>query len=148
MNIEMTNELTAGLRATGMRGDIFEVTAIAAGTPAFMPSPDEMDFSGIARWAMNYLEHNPVPEFNYQSRFMVYPVCIPPIPKGPDQIAIGDTDCRCDWEFWNMREILGIVAPSEVEQGLRRRIMNYVKADYLAWCENGSAEEGNVYDGK
>lgn len=142
------NKLESGLRNAGIRGKLSDVTTLPAGTPDFAPSPDEMDFPGIARRAMNYLEHNPVPEFDYQSRFRVYPLGLPPIPKGPDPISIGDTDCRCDWEFWNMREILGLAQPSATEKGLRSRVMSYVKDDHLAWCEMGSAEEGKVYAGK
>jgi hypothetical protein len=145
---DIEQKLEGGLRNVGIRGNLSDIKTLPAGTPDFTPSPDEMDFPGIARWAMNYLNRNPVPEFNYQSRFMVYPVGLLPIPKGPDPISIGDTDCRCDWEFWNMREILGITEQSETEKGLRRRIMGYVKEDHLAWCEMGSAEEGKVYEGK
>lgn len=137
----------SGLRAAGLRGDVTNVAVIPAGPGEVRPSPDEIDFCGIARWAMNYLEHNPNPAWDYHAQFRVYPLGLPAIPPGPDCIAVGDTDCRMDWEFWNMREILGIAEPTETELGLRRHILKYVKDDGFAWCENGSAEEGKVYEG-
>jgi len=140
--------LETGLRGVGIRGELSEITTTPAGGPTLTPNANEMDFHAIARWSMNYLENNPNPEWDYHAQFRVYPVGLPPIPPGPDPIAVGDTDCRMDWEFWNMREILGINEPTQTEKGLRQHILKYVKNDNLAWCENGAAEEGKVYEGQ
>jgi hypothetical protein len=142
------SESVLGLRSAGIRGRVTVKETIPAGPAEFRAGPDEMDFRGMARWAMNYLEHNPNPEWDYHAQFRVYPLGIPAIPPGPDPIAVGDTDCRMDWEFWNMREILGIKDPTPAEVGLRRHILKYVKDDGFAWCEMGAAEEGKIYDGQ
>ncbi|NLX07294.1 MAG: hypothetical protein GXY33_19315 [Phycisphaerae bacterium] len=136
------------LRHAGLQDELTVLETIPAGLPDAPASPDEIDFVAIAGRAMNYLERNPVSQYDYQARFQCGLLHLPPVPSGPDPIAIGDTDCRMDWEFWNMREILGLDQPTTTELGLRRRIMGYVKDDHFAWCENGAAEEGKVYAGE
>lgn len=139
--------METGLRCAGIRGDLKELTSIpAASTPEKTSSPDEIDIIGMAEWALNYLEHNPVKEFNYQARFHCYPLGLPPMPPGPDHVAVGDTECRIDWEFWYMREITGRTEQSETEQGLRKHLLDYVKDDGFAWCTMGACEETKSAD--
>ncbi len=64
------------------------------------------------------------------------------IPLFPD-----DTDARMDWEFPNMREILGLNERGAIEKGLHDRVMGYLKEDGLAWVPPGHFMEGEVYKG-
>ncbi len=140
--------LSSSLHQAGIRGDLSQIAMVPCDAPAAAACPEEIDFPAIAKHAMNYLTRNPVPQYEYQTRFQCSPLGLPPMPAGRDPISIGDTDGRMDWEFRFMRDILGQTEPTEVELHLRRRMMSYLRDDHLAWCENGAAEEGKVYEGE
>ena len=96
---------------------------------------------------MNYLTNNPRPQLDFEPVFQIKPLACPPAPLGHDPIVPGDTDCRMDWEFIYMREMSGSRMGLEVEQGLRKRILGYVRDDGLAWVPPGHFMEGEVYGG-
>jgi hypothetical protein len=80
--------------------------------------------------------------------FFIRPLHVPPTPEGHDPIVPGDTDCRMDWEFMYMREICASKDGTEVQKGLRARVLGYLAADGLAWVPPGHYMEGEVYQGK
>src|SRR5438445_10940359 len=75
--------------------------------PKDFTSPD-VDLTQMARWSMRHLNKNPRANLNYEPVFYVRPMHVPPAPDGHDAIVPGDTDARMDWEYRNMREILGL----------------------------------------
>lgn len=57
-----------------------------------------MDFPGMARWALRALKRNPRPNLDYECRFSLWFLKLPPCP-GPDDhdpITAGDTENRMD----------------------------------------------------
>ncbi len=104
------------------------------------PVPDDLDLRSMARAALNYLRGNPDPARNYECKFSLGPLGIPahvpllpPNRYGYDPIALGDTDCRMDWQYSHMREMAGESEAEVVERGVRRRILGYKRPDNLVW---------------
>ena len=117
-----------------------EISDFAICPPMTAPAADDLDLRAMAAAALNYLRGNPDPERNYECKFSLGPLGIPahvpllpPNKYGCDPIALGDTDCRMDWQYPHMREMAGEPAPEGVEHGVRRRIRSYRRADSLAW---------------
>jgi len=136
---------------TGLPGvvtdpNILSMPDLSALPPNFR-SPD-IDLKLMGSWALRHLTNNPRPSLDYEPVFFIRPMQAPPTPEGHDAIVPGDTDCRMDWEFPYMREILGLDQPSAVERGLRKRILGYVQRGGLAWVSPGHYMEGDVYQGK
>ncbi len=99
----------------------------------------------MAGAALNYLRGNPDPQRNYECKFSLGPLgmpahvpLLPPNPYGFDPIALGDTDCRMDWQYAHMREMTGEAQADAVEAGVRRRIRSYQRADSLLWMNPGA----------
>jgi hypothetical protein len=113
-----------------------------------IPESNDIDLVKMAFHAMNYLTNNPRKHLNYEPVFQIWPLSVPPAPTGHDPIVPGDTDCRIDWEFTHMREMSGSKDDTEVEKGLRNRILGYVRDDGLAWVPPGHYMEGEVYRGE
>ncbi|MDZ4753245.1 MAG: hypothetical protein SGJ11_01955 [Phycisphaerae bacterium] len=118
------------------------VPTLAQGTPA-----TDVDLKSMAGKAMNYLIHNPRKALDWEPVFQIKPLACPPAPHGHDPIVPGDTDCRMDWEYIYMREMSGSRDGLEVESGVRKRILDYVRSDGLAWVPPGHYMEGEVYAG-
>jgi hypothetical protein len=105
-----------------------------------IPAADDLELRAMAASALNYLRGNPDPARNYECKFSLGPLGIPahapllaPNTYGFDPIALGDTDCRMDWQYPHMREMAGDPQPESVERGVRQRILNYRHADGLVW---------------
>jgi hypothetical protein len=98
-------------RPSGLHGVISNVTVLPVGStrplPAGFTSPD-LDLTLMAAWSLRCLRKDPRPNLDYEPVFFVRPMHVPPAPDGHDPIVPGDTDARMDWEFPNMREILGL----------------------------------------
>ena len=119
------------------RGEITVVNAAAKQSPA---RPDDLSLAAMAKSALNYLRGNPDPSRNYECKFSLGPLGIPShVPFLPpnkyayDPIALGDTDCRMDWQYSHMREMAGEPEAEAVERGVRQRIRSYRRADHLVW---------------
>ena len=104
----------------------------------------------MANAALNYLRGNPDPSRNYECKFSLGPLGIPAqVPflatnkYGFDPIALGDTDCRMDWQYPHMREMAGVPEADAVEIGVRRRVRSYQRADSLLWM-NPAAWAGTL----
>jgi len=115
-----------------------------------VPAADDLDLRRMAASALNYLRGNPDPARNYECRFSLGPLGIPaqvpvlaPNNFGFDPIALGDTDCRMDWQYAHMRDMAGEPLPEAVERGVRRRVLSYLRADHLAWM-NPAAWVGTI----
>lgn len=127
------------VRPAGFRGQIEDVRIRRDTVPAQVKPlaeaarPQDMDLKAVARWALHYLIENPRKELDYECRFSIMPMDLPPAPTGHDLITMGDTDCRMDWEYIYMRDICGSAEGNDVEQGVRRRILSYLRDDDLAW---------------
>lgn len=100
------------------------------------PAADDLDLGAMAKAALNYLRGNPDPARNYECKFSLGPLGIPshvpllaPNQYGFDPIALGDTDCRMDWQYQHMREMAGEPKADAVERGVRRRVLGYRHAD-------------------
>jgi hypothetical protein len=136
---------------SGLHGLISNVTVLPVGEtqplPAGFVSPD-LDLHAMAAWSLRVLRKNPRPNLDYEPVFFVRPMHVPPAPDGHDPIVPGDTDARMDWEFPNMREILGLNERGPVEKGLHNRVLGYLKDDGLAWVPPGHFMESEVYNGK
>ncbi|MBM3498973.1 MAG: hypothetical protein FJX74_09920 [Armatimonadetes bacterium] len=120
----------------GYRGDIVEAKLVPApATPGATP-PQDVDLVAMARWAMQYLIHNPSKERGFETRFGIMPLRCPPCPRLNefDPVAVGDTENRMDWEWIFMREISGSDEGREIEAAIWQRILGYVRDDGLSWC--------------
>ncbi len=129
-------------RIVGYRGEIERlqtgeeyqpktVEPLAASSP-----PKDVDLIEMATKAMHYLIHNPMKDRNYECRFEIDLLKLPPSmgPNTPDPyITYGDTESRMDWEFLYMRDMNGSQEGREVEDAIRRRIMGYIRDDGLCW---------------
>lgn len=135
---------------SGLPGTISDVVTEPAGSPSALPagfvSPD-VDPKAMAGWSLRHLNRNPRPGLNYEPVFFIRPMHVPPAPDGHDPIVPGDTDTRMDWEYRNMREILGQKEPGKVERMLHARVVAYLHSDGLAWVPPGHYMEGDVYNG-
>ncbi len=135
---------------TGIPGTISDISISEISSlhplPRNFVSPD-IDLRKMAAWSMNYLNRSPRPNLNYEPVFFVRPMHVPPAPEGHDPIVPGDTDARMDWEYRNMREILGQTQLGEVEKHLHARVLAYLHPDGLAWVPPGHYMEGDVYAG-
>jgi hypothetical protein len=117
-----------------------EISNLVVSRPIAHPAADELSLADMARSALIYLRGNPDPARNYECKFSLGPLGIPahvpllaPNRYGFDPIALGDTDCRMDWQYAHMREMAGDPDPEAVELGVRRRILGYRHADGLVW---------------
>jgi hypothetical protein len=135
---------------SGLHGAISDATVLpiveTKPLPAGFVSPD-LDLHLMAAWSLRVLRKDPRPNLDYEPVFFVRPMHVPPAPDGHDPIVPGDTDARMDWEFPNMREILGLSEPDAVEKGLHNRVLAYLRDDGLAWVPPGHYMEGEVYKG-
>ncbi len=118
------------------------------------PVPDDLDLREMARLALNYLRGNPDPARGYECKFSLGPLGIPShVPLSPsndygfDPIALGDTDCRMEWQYAHMRAMTGEADAEPVEQAVRRRVLGYLREDHLAWI-NPAAYIGESIDGE
>jgi hypothetical protein len=138
-------------RPSGLHGAISDINVLPVGDtrplPAGFTSAD-VDLGLMAAWSLRCLRKDPRPSLDYEPVFFVRPMHVPPAPDGHDPIVPGDTDARMDWEFPNMREILGLKEAGPVEKGLHRRVIGYLHDDGLAWVPPGHFMEGEVYKGK
>jgi len=114
------------------------------------PAPADLSLPAMAASALNYLRGNPDPVRNYECKFSLGPLGIPAqVPLLPsnkygfDPIALGDTDCRMDWQYPHMRAMAGEPQADAVEIGVRRRIQSYRHADGLLWM-NPAAWAGTL----
>jgi hypothetical protein len=118
-----------------------EIRGLAWQAPTQSPLPDDLDLTVMAQRALNYLRGNPDPQRGYECKFSLGPLGIPahvplllPNAYGYDPIALGDTDCRMDWQYSHMRAMAGDPEADAVERGVRRRILGYRHADdNLVW---------------
>ncbi len=132
-----TNHPTQPTLACHFRGQLADVAWCAS---ADRPKRDDLDLRALARAGLNYLRGNPDPARNYECKFSLGPLGIPAhvplLPQntyGFDPIALGDTDCRMDWQYPHMREMAGVPEPDAVERGVRQRIRGYRREDQLVW---------------
>lgn len=116
------------------------LTAVEAGPARGPARTDDLSLPALAKAALNYLRGNPDPARNHECKFSLGPLGIPvhvpllaPNRYGFDPIALGDTDCRMDWQYAHMREMAGEPEAEAVERGVRRRILGYRQADGLVW---------------
>lgn len=136
---------------SGVPGTISDVQVNATGSVKPLPSgfqSSDISLQKMGAWSLRHLELNPRPALNYEPVFFIRPLHSPVAPSGHDAIVPGDTDARMDWEYPNMREILGLKEPGAVEKGLRKRVLGYLREDGLAWVPPGHYMEGEVYAGK
>jgi hypothetical protein len=135
---------------SGIPGEISDVQVEPVRHLSALPSnfvATDTDLQKMAAWSLRYLNRSPRPQLDYEPVFYVRPLKVPPAPAGHDPIVPGDTDARMDWEYRNMRAILGQSEPGEVEQRLHARVLRYLHADGLAWVPPGHYMEGDVYAG-
>ncbi|MFH1008809.1 MAG: hypothetical protein V1800_15135 [Candidatus Latescibacterota bacterium] len=120
----------------GQLSDVGEVESPRPDASSLSPHPrSDMDMVAMARWALWALGNNPRPNLGYECRFHInllnYPPC--PGPNDHDPITAGDTENRMDWEFGYMKDMCGDPLGDEMAQGLRRRIMGFLREDGLCW---------------
>lgn len=136
---------------SGLFGSIAEVRIHAASGVEKLPRnfrSRDISLREMSAWSLRHLNLNPRPDLNYEPVFFIRPLHSPVAPTGHDAIVPGDTDARMDWEYPNMREILGVKEPGKVEKGLHARVLGYLRPDGLAWVPPGHYMEGDVYAGK
>ena len=116
------------------------ITSLAWLPPSATPTVDDLSLSTLAAAALNYLRGNPDPARNCECKFSLGPLGIPahvpllpPNQYGYDPIALGDTDCRMDWQYSHMREMAGGLTADPIERGVRQRILGYRRVDNLVW---------------
>ncbi|MFA5203382.1 MAG: hypothetical protein WC708_03160 [Lentisphaeria bacterium] len=125
------------LLSQSFRGELAVARVSAGGT---VPQPDPLSLPAMAAAALNYLRGNPDPARGCECKFSLGPLGIPahlpllaPNRYGFDPIALGDTDCRMDWQYPHMRAMAGEPLADPVERGVRQRILGYRRADHLVW---------------
>ena len=136
---------------SGLSGSISIVRVNSPDSIERLPSgfrSTDINLRDMSAWSLRHLNLNPRPDLNYEPVFFIRPLHSPVAPSGHDPIVPGDTDARMDWEYPNMREILGLREPGPVEKGLHARVLGYVRPDGLAWVPPGHYMEGDVYAGK
>ena len=153
--LKAVKKTTSSFYPRGFRGVISSINIVQSsqkvGRLSEEQPPIDVNLPIMARWAMNYLIHNPLPERNYECRFSLYPtripVCVPSVPRpdAMDPVAIGDTDVRMALEFIYMREICASNDGKDVEEGLLKRVLGYVGKDGLSRVPPYSVY---IYDGK
>jgi hypothetical protein len=126
---------------SGFRGDVEAATLKPASEVTPLKSGDgqgDVDLVAMARWAIEYLCHNPSPERNYETRFGIMPLQMPPSPRlgDVDGVAFGDTESRMDWEFIFMRDMTGCEKGTQIEQIIWDRILGYIRDDGLSWLRS------------
>ena len=116
-----------------------EPTGVDRGSP---------DLVGMARWAMHYLVCNPQKRRGYECRFGIRPLSYPPAPgdEDHDPVSPGDTEARMELELVYMREMSGLTVGQAVEEGIRSRLLSYIREDGLCWCSPYSAGAGESED--
>jgi len=125
------------------RGDISQLRAVA---PQGRPQVDDLDLSAMARSALNYLRGNPEAGREYECKFSLgplgipchHPEWVPPNEYGYDPIAIADTDCRMYLQYPHMRQVAEESSADDVEFGVTRRVLGYLRDDGLAWANPAS----------
>jgi hypothetical protein len=137
----------AGPLAAHYRG---EIRGLEWEPAAAAPRPDDLDLPAMAKRALHYLRGNPDPARGFECKFSLGPLGIPChvpfLPSnryGHDPIALGDTDCRMDWQYPHMRQMAGEPQADDVERGVRRRIRSYQREDQLL-SMNPAAWTGNL----
>jgi hypothetical protein len=129
-------------------GEKIGIEAVAGSQPtevkrlARESAPEDMNLKGMASWALNYLIHNPRKHLDYECRFNVFPLYCPPTILGHDPVTFGDTDVRMDWEFMYMRDISGVTAGMDSQEGVRKRILGYRDDKNLSSFPYGKGEVG------
>ena len=121
----------------GFRGEIVILTKDSAGQHE--PDEKEINLTEIALNGLNHLRNNPRPGLDYECRFamdlMKYPVC--PGEDRHDPISIADTDIRMDWEYGYMKEMTSSTTADKTAEGVRKRIIGYLRGDGGAWASVG-----------
>ncbi len=135
------------------RGDIEGSQFLPSHTGSKTTEAD-LDLSRMARSALHYLRHNPEPSRAYECKFSLGPLGIPcHVPMcgsnqyGYDPVSLGDTDCRMHWQYSHMRRMAGETAPDDIELGVQKRVLSYLRSDNLAWI-NPTAYIGEPIDGE
>lgn len=125
------------LHLSGFRGEIFADSVQPHGVSN---STDEVDMVKMAEQALNYLANNPRPDRDYECRFSFFlfndPILVPLVPSTrdlDDPVTLGDTESRMDYAFIMMREMAGGEKGRAAQEGIRRRIMKYLRDDGLCW---------------
>ena len=102
--------------------------------------PDLADPVVMARRALHYLGCNPRPERGWECQFSFFmlndPILVPLVPSThdlEDPVTLGDTESRMDYAFLMMREMAGGEMGRAAQEGVRRRIMSYLRDDGLCW---------------
>jgi hypothetical protein len=134
--------LTAALQQQFL-GEILQAALVAEPE---VRQADTLELTQMARDALNYLRGNPDPARDYECKFGLGPLGIPchvpqgvpPNAYGYDPISIGDTDVRMMTQYARMRTMAGEADPCEVERGVRRRCLGYLRDDGLAWTNPAS----------
>lgn len=145
----------------GYQGEIKTLKTIAESIPkkveptAKLIYSSDISLTDMAKRSMHYLIHNPLPSHDYECRFDISLLMLPPsmYPGSRDPyITFGDTEARIDREFIYMREMSDSTAGLEVERAIRQRLMEYVKEDGLCWltpyCLNCDDIESRKKQGK
>ncbi len=128
-------------RPLGYRGQISQLVVEERQPQMVLPhrklsSSKDLSLEQMAAEAMHYLIHNPLKGRNYECRFDIDLLRLPPSmwPGSRDPfIAFGDTESRMDVAFLYMRDMTGNQEGREVEEAIRRRVMGYIRDDGLCW---------------
>lgn len=138
---DIMRQLTSPI--SGFRGEISNVEVLPEGAPTLPSNPN---LPQVAEAALHYLANNPVPENKYQCRFWNMLLLYPPAPlpdssKNPlDATAVGDTECRNDVAFNQMREMCGSNFGRKAQDEVHKRLVSYIRStpgqlgDDMCWC--------------
>jgi len=108
----------------------------------------DISLEKMALDAMHYIVNNPRKERGCETRFTIAPLHFPPVPLGCDTTAIADMDNRLDRAFIYMREVSGSKDGLDVQDGLRKRILGYVREDGYSWSETYSLLDATLDSSK
>ena len=133
---QQTRSNGVALRESGFRGEIEEM--VRSDSPP--SAKDSFDPVAMAHLALDYLANNPRPERDYETRFSFFmlnqPILVPYVPPTKDlldPVTLGDTESRMDTAFILMREMTESAAGQAAQDGVRRRILKYLRDDGLCW---------------
>lgn len=131
-------------RLGGFQGEISNVKFIEPKEPTSIKflsefisgsnSTQDINIKKIVGGSINYFVHNVRKEFDYEARFGMSPLNFPPAPLGHDPVSLADTDLRDDLAFIYIRDICGGEDGLDAQNGLRKRIMSYIRDDGFCWA--------------
>lgn len=144
VNADPTEIPKGEFRPLGFQSEISDVKIRETSKPVLVKSNNalindefptqDINLKKMAYNSINYFVYNVRKELDYEARFAMSPLNFPPAPLGYDGSSLADTDVRMDTAFIYLRDIVGGKEGIEAQEGLRKRVLSYVRNDGFCWA--------------